>query len=366
MPEEQLPVLLPEVTEFLPTGQSPLATNADFLNAECPRCGEAGARETDTMDTFMCSSWYFFRYIDPHNDSAPISPELAKQWLPIDQYTGGAEHAVMHLLYARFFTRACRDMGLVPVDEPFTRLFNQGTITKDGAKMSKSRGNVVNPDEWVAKLGADAVRLYLLFLGPWDRGGDWDDSSIQGHSRWLNRIWTLVRSRPERAADADSAERIGRLRHAMVAKVTEDIEAFRFNTMLAAMMEFTNALAKEPERGPVDGPAWDDAVTALLLCLAPAAPHVAEELWEQLGREYSVHTQSWPSYDAALLESETVTLVVQVNGKVRGQLQTAAGLDAAAAQAEAAAADGVQRHLAGKTLRKVVHVPDRLVNFVVS
>ena len=370
VPDDQLPVLLPEVTEFLPTGQSPLATQPDFLNADCPRCGEAATRETDTMDTFMCSSWYFFRYLDPHNAEAPLSPELAKQWLPIDQYTGGAEHAVMHLLYARFFTKACRDMGLVSVDEPFTRLFNQGTITKDGAKMSKSRGNVVNPDEWVAKLGADAVRLYLLFLGPWDRGGDWDDSSIQGHSRWLNRVWTLALSGPARATgaagDAESAARIRRLTHGMIAKVSEDIAAFRFNTMLAAMMEFTNALTKQPARGPVDGEAWDEAITALVLCLAPAAPHITEELWQRLGREGSVHAQAWPSYDAALLESDTVTLVVQVNGKVRAQVQAAAGLDAEAAQAAAAAATAVQRHLAGKTLRKVVHVPDRLVNFVVG
>ena len=264
-------------------------------------------------------------------------------------------------------------MGLVPVDEPFTRLFNQGTITKDGAKMSKSRGNVVNPDEWVAKLGADAVRLYLLFLGPWDRGGDWDDSSIQGHSRWLNRVWTLALSGPARATDAAgdagdaaSAARIRRLTHGMIAKVSEDVAAFRFNTMLAAMMEFTNALAKQPAGGPVDGEAWDEAITALVLCLAPAAPHITEELWQRLGRDGSVHAQAWPSYDAALLESDTVTLVVQVNGKVRAQLQAAAGLDAEAAQAAAAAATGVQRHLAGKTLRKVVHVPDRLVNFVVG
>ena len=371
VPEEQLPVLLPEDAEFLPTGESPLTRHAGFLHVDCPQCGEAAKRETDTMDTFMCSSWYFFRYVDPHNTEAPLDMDLAKQWLPVDQYTGGAEHAVMHLLYARFFTKACRDMGIVPVGEPFTRLFNQGTITKDGAKMSKSRGNVVNPDDWVAKLGADAVRLYLMFLGPWDRGGDWDDSSIQGHSRWLNRVWTLVQSRPgsEDAApmaDAESATRIRRLTHRMIAKVSEDIAQFHFNTMLSAMMEFSNALSKEPQRGPVDGAAWDEAVRSLALCLAPSAPHVAEELWERLGEPYSVHLQSWPTYDAALLTSETVTLVVQVNGKVRGQLQAAVGLDAAAARAAAESADGVSRHLAGKAVRKVVHVPDRLVNFVVG
>ena len=371
VPEDQLPVLLPEVAEFLPTGESPLALNAEFVNVSCPECGEPAKRETDTLDTFMCSSWYFFRYPDPHNSEAPISDGLAKQWLPVDQYTGGAEHAVMHLLYVRFFTKACRDMGIVPLDEPFRRLFNQGTMTKDGAKMSKSRGNVVNPDDWVSTLGADAVRLYLMFLGPWDRGGDWDDSSIQGHYRWLNRIWALARSQPARAqpargSDAESARRIRRLTHRMIAKASEDIASFRFNTMLAAMMEFTNALAKEPEGGAVDGEAWDEAMRSLALCLAPSAPHFAEELWERLGNAYSVHQQRWPEFDPALISAETVTLVVQVNGKVRAQLETVVGLDAMTARAVAEADASVQRHLAGKTLRKVVHVPDRLVNFVVG
>ena len=366
VPDDQLPVLLPEDAEFLPTGESPLALNEAFLNVPCPECGTPAKREADTLDTFMCSSWYFLRYADPRNDEAPISEALARQWLPVDQYTGGAEHAVMHLLYVRFFTKACRDMGIVALDEPFRRLFNQGTMTKDGAKMSKSRGNVVNPDNWVAKLGADAVRLYLMFLGPWDRGGDWDDSSIQGHWRWLNRIWALAQAGPPRAQDADSAKRIQRLTHKMIAKATEDIAAFRLNTMLAAMMEFTNALAKEPERGPVDGEAWDQAIRSLVLCLAPAAPHIAEELWQRLGNDYSVHLQSWPAFDPALVTAETATLVVQVNGKVRAQLRTAVGLDATAAQAAAEDDAAVQRHLAGKTVRKVVHVPDRLLNFVVG
>ena len=366
VPEEELPVLLPEDAEFLPTGESPLARHEGFLRVDCPQCGEPAKRETDTMDTFMCSSWYFFRYVDPHNEEAPVGAGLAKQWLPVAQYTGGAEHAVLHLMYSRFFTKACRDMGIVTVGEPFTRLFNQGIITKDGAKMSKSRGNVVNPDELVARLGADAVRLYLMFLGPWDRGGDWNDSSIQGHSRWLHRIWKLVQLGPARGADAASGERIRRLTHRMIKKVSEDIASFRFNTMLAAMMEFTNGLSKEPELGPVDGAAWDEAVRSLVLCLAPSAPHITEELWQRLGEPYSVHVQSWPPFDPARVAAETVTLVVQVNGKVRAQVEAAVGLDAAGAQAAAESAEGVQRYLAGKTLRRVVHVPDRLVNFVVG
>ena len=235
VPEDQLPVLLPDDAEFVPTGESPLKRHDSFRQTACPQCEGPAERETDTMDTFMCSSWYMFRFADPNNADAPFSPELAKTWLPVDQYVGGAEHAVMHLLYARFFTKALRDMGHLQIDEPFTRLFNQGTIVKDGAKMSKSRGNVVNPDDWVGKLGADAVRLYLMFLGPWDRGGDWDDSGIHGHSRWLNRVWNLALDTVPPRTDPASAERIRRLTHQMVKKTTTDIEDFRFNTMLAAM-----------------------------------------------------------------------------------------------------------------------------------
>ena len=366
VPEDQLPVLLPEDAEFLPTGESPLERHAGFVNTTCPACEGPARRETNTMDTFMCSSWYFFRFVDAHNDQAPLSAELAKTWLPVDQYTGGAEHAVMHLLYARFFTKAARDMGVLPVDEPFTRLFNQGTITKDGAKMSKSRGNVVNPDDWVERLGADAVRLYLMFLGPWDRGGDWDDSSIQGHHRWLNRVWGLALQEVTRAQDATSGERLRRLTHRMIKKVSEDIATFRFNTMLAAMMEFTNALGREREAGAVDGEAWDEALRSLLLCLAPSAPHITEELWSRRGGAYSVHQQSWPAWEPALVVEETITLVVQVNGKVRARLEAPVGLAEAEARGAAEADPTVQRFLDGKTVRKVVHVPDRLVNFVAS
>jgi leucyl-tRNA synthetase len=367
VPEDQLPVLLPEDAEFVPTGESPLKRHDSFRQTSCPQCDGPAERETDTMDTFMCSSWYMFRFADPHNSEAPFSPELAKTWLPVDQYVGGAEHAVMHLLYARFFTKALRDMGHLQIDEPFTRLFNQGTIVKDGAKMSKSRGNVVNPDDWVSRLGADAVRLYLMFLGPWDRGGDWDDSGIQGHSRWLNRVWNLALDDVPAIEDSASEGRIRRLTHQMVKKTTADIEAFRFNTMLAAMMEFTNALAEERrEHSSIDANAWREALECLVLCLAPLAPHITEELWQHLGKPYSVHRQNWPSWDDALARSETITLVVQVNGKVRDTIEVAPGLSQDEAQSLAHESEKVSAHVAGKTLRKTIFVPDKLLNLVVG
>ena len=364
VPEDQLPVLLPADAEFLPTGESPLARHAGFTEVTCPDCEGPARRETDTMDTFMCSSWYMFRYVDPHNDAAPVGMDLARRWLPVDQYTGGAEHAVMHLLYVRFFTKAARDMGVLPIGEPFQRLFNQGTILKGGQKMSKSRGNVVNPDDFVGRVGADVVRTYLMFLGPWDQGGDWDDSGIQGLSRWLNRVWQLVLRPVERAEEAESARTIQRLMHQMIRRVTEDLERFHFNTMLAAMMEFTNALTRERERGAVDGAAWDAAIEALVLCLAPSAPHVAEELWERLGRPYSVHRQAWPAWEVALTAEEEVTLVVQVNGKVRDRLTVAVGLGEAEARAAAEGSLKVAAQLEGASIRKVVYVPDKLINLV--
>ena len=366
VPESELPVLLPDDAEFLPTGASPLLRHEGFLNVDCPECDEAATRETDTMDTFMCSNWYMYRYVDPHNQFAAIDPELARHWLPVDQYTGGAEHAVMHLFYARFFAKAARDMGILEIDEPFTRLFNQGTITKDGAKMSKSRGNVVNPDEWVGRFGADTVRLYLMFLGPWEGGGDWDDSGIQGQWRWLNRVWNLALSDAESTSDADSAREIRRATHVMIQRVTRDIERFRFNTMIAAMMEFTNTLSGLRDAGPVDVEAWAEAIHSLILCLAPSAPYISEELWRRLDNEGSVHNQMWPEYDEALTRSETVTVVVQVNGRLRERLTLAVGSEQVAAEAAARASTRVSDQLEGKTLRRVIWVPDKLLNFVAN
>ena len=263
VPESDLPVLLPDDAEFRPTGESPLTYHEGFLHTTCPICGEPARRETDTMDTFMCSSWYQMRYIDPHNDERPFSRELAKKWLPVDQYTGGAEHAVMHLLYTRFFTKAARDMGVVEIDEPMVRLFNQGQILgPDGQRMSKSRGNVIAPDGEVEKWGADTFRAYLMFLGPWDGGGPYDASGINGTARWLNRVWNAVTGETRTGAHADAPEtrELRRWTHKTIAKVTEDIADFHFNTMLAALMEFTNHLTRLRESGAeVDAEAWREA-----------------------------------------------------------------------------------------------------------
>ncbi|MGQ9573255.1 MAG: leucine--tRNA ligase [Dehalococcoidia bacterium] len=366
VPEEDLPVLLPEDAEFKPTGESPLARHQGFVNTTCPRCQGPAQRETDTMDTFMDSNWYFIRYVSPHYSEGPVDPVLAKKWLPVDQYTGGAEHAVMHLLYARFFWKVARDLGIVPGDEPFLRLFNQGHIIVERAKMSKSRGNVITPDEYVARLGADTVRCYLMFMGPWEHGGEWDDSGIFGIHRWLNRVWGLVLSpAPTNGADPEAIHRLRHLTHKTIRRVTEDIERFRFNTMLAALMEFSNFLTKVKESGRVEASAWQEAIETLLLLMAPSAPHFTEELWARLGKPYSIHQQPWPKWDEELAREEEITLVVQVNGKVRDRLQVPADIDEERAKELALASQRVQAHINKKQLQRVIYVPGRLVNVVV-
>jgi len=369
VPERDLPVLLPDDAAFRPTGESPLTYDQGFLNTTCPVCGKPARRETDTMDTFMCSSWYQMRYIDPHNDERPFSRELARKWLPVDQYTGGAEHAVMHLLYTRFFTKAARDMGVVEFDEPMVRLFNQGQILgPDGQRMSKSRGNVVAPDDQVEKWGADTFRGYLMFLGPWDQGGPYDPAGISGVSRWLHRVWNVVLGDVETAAkpDAPDTRELRRWTHRTVEKVTEDIAEFRFNTMIAAMMELTNHLTRLRESGAaVDATAWDEARSSLVLLLAPSAPHIAEELWERLGKPYSVHTQQWPASDPALTVEAEVEVAVQVNGKVRARLMLPTDAPEAAARERALADPAVRPHVAGKEVVRVIYVPNRLLNVVV-
>jgi len=368
VPEEELPVLLPEDAEFKPTGESPLARHQRFVNTTCPRCSGPARRETDTMDTFMDSNWYFIRYLSPHYDQGPVDPVLAEKWLPVDQYTGGAEHAVMHLLYARFFWKVARDLGLVQGDEPFLRLFNQGQILgPDGQRMSKSRGNVVAPDEWVGRYGADAFRCYLMFIGPWDEGGPFGLEGISGLWRWLNRVWGLVLSEPnKREADPSATRELRRATHKTIRKVSEDIERFRFNTMVAALMEFTNTLMKARDAGPMNGQAWNEAINALLLMLAPAAPHLAEELWARQGRPYSVHQQPWPAYDPELAREEEVTLVVQVNGKVRDRLLVPAGVQEAEARELALGSPRVRAHIDERQIQRVIYVPGKLVNVVVK
>jgi leucyl-tRNA synthetase len=368
VPEKDLPVLLPEDAEFKPTGESPLKYNEEFVNTTCPRCSSPAKRETDTMDTFMCSSWYFLRYTSPHYQKAAFDPQKVKYWMPVDLYTGGAEHAVMHLFYARFFTKAIRDMGLVDFGEPFTRLFNQGVIVAGKRKMSKSRGNVVNPDDYVAELGADAVRAYLMFIAPWEQGGEWDDRGISGISRWLNRLWSLVLGGYS-SGDSTSIKaenELSRITHQTIRRVTQDLEKLRLNTMVAAMMEFTNHLTKVRDESAVSVTAWKEAITTLLLLLAPTAPHLAEELWQQTGHQYSIHNQSWPKWDEALAKDEEITLVVQVNGKLRGRLTVSASVTEDEAKKLALESQKVKPHIEGKQIAQVVYVPGRLVNLVVK
>ncbi len=366
VPEEQLPVLLPEDAEFKPTGESPLARHEGFLNTTCPQCGEPARRETDTMDTFMDSNWYFVRYLSPDYDKGPVEPELAKRWLPVDQYTGGAEHAVMHLLYARFFWKVMRDLGLVEGKEPFLRLFNQGQILgPDGQRMSKSRGNVVAPDEQVAKYGADTFRCYLMFIGPWDEGGPIGLEGISGVQRWLNRVWNLGLAEPQFGSEGTAGTRnLRRLTHKTIRRVTDDMEDFRFNTLIAALMEMANGLNHVRKAGPVDRDAWREAIESLLLMLAPIAPHIAEELWERTGHAYSVHQQSWPVWDAELAHEDEVTLVVQVNGKLRDRIQVLADIGEDAAKEIAMASPLVKKHLEGAHVQRVIYVPGKLVNVV--
>ena len=369
VPEKDLPVLLPEDAEFRPTGESPLKYCKSFVNTACPKCNGSAQRETDTMDTFMCSNWYFLRYTSPGYDKGPFDPAKLAYWMPVDQYTGGAEHAVMHLFYARFFNKAIRDLGLVKFDEPFTRLFNQGTVVSGGQKMSKSRGNVVTPDEYVLRLGADTVRAYLMFVGPWDLGGGWDDSGISGIWRWLNRVWNLVLEEQKGEGllpiDRTTENELRRLTHKTIKKVTEDFEKFRFNTMLAFLMEYTNYLVKLKEGRIVDNAAWREAIDTLLLLLAPSVPHLAEELWERTGHKYSIHNQSFPSWDENLVVEEMITLVIQVNGKLRDRVAAPVAISEPEARELALTSERVRAHTDGKKIKDVIYVPGRLVNIVV-
>ncbi len=366
VPEDQLPVVLPDDAEFLPTGKSPLTRHEGFVNTTCPKCGEPARRETDTMDTFMDSNWYFVRYLSPHANASPVDPEIADRWLPVDQYTGGAEHAVMHLLYARFFWKVMRDIGVVRGPEPFLRLFNQGQILgPDGQRMSKSRGNVVSPDEQVARYGADTIRCYLMFIGPWEDGGPFRLDGISGIERWLQRIWNLAIVEPQFGHPNDAAARdLRRLTHQTVRRVTQDFEGFRWNTAIAALMEMGNGLSRAREARPVDRDAWQDAVEKMLMMTAPLAPHIAEELWSRTGRPYSIHRQSWPEWDEALVLEDEITLIVQVNGKVRDRITAPADIAEADARALALASEQVQKHLGGKQPRQVIYVPGKLVNIV--
>ena len=369
VPEQDLPVILPEDAEFLPTGESPLALHDGFVNVNCPNCGKDAKRETDTMDTFVDSSWYFLRYTSPKYDRGAFDPKSADLWNPVDQYTGGVEHAVMHLLYARFFVKAARDLGLINFDEPFQRLFNQGTIIYKGSKMSKSRGNVIAPDEYVKAVGADVVRTYLMFIGPWEQGGEWSDSGINGAARWLNRVWDTVRRDRDvlpDEGDETAHKELDRALHKAIRRVTEDVERFKYNTAISALMEYTNQLSESYSKKMISADKWKNCLNQLLILMSPITPHMSEELWEQLGNDFSIHLQAWPKFDEALAEEDQITLVIQVNGKLRDRILAPVGVIESDATALALESEKVKAHIAGKEMRKIIFVPGRLVNIVAT
>ncbi len=370
VPEDQLPVVLPEDSEFTPTGQSPLTTDERFVNTTCPSCGRPARRETDTMDTFVDSSWYMYRFLSPHNDEIPVERGEVDYWAPLDQYTGGIEHAILHLLYARFFTKAMRDIGLLGFDEPFKRLFNQGMILgEDNEKMSKSRGNVVDPDDLVAKLGADVVRLFLMFIGPWEHGGPWNSRNIAGVERFVRRAWSVVIDTVDNPIDMDDKDaelELRRITHRTIKAVTEDLSEFRFNTMIARLMEMVNDLMPRKDQPVARTKAWREAIESLALMLAPSTPHLAEELWEQIGGPFSVHTQSWPEYDPDLARQEMIDLIIQVNGKVRDRVEVPLGVPKEQAVELATSSARVKEYTESATIRRIIFVPDKLVNIVVG
>ena len=363
-PEEQLPVLLPRVEQFRPTGAAPLAAVPEFVNTRCPQCGRAARRETDVSDNFLDSAWYYLRYTSTEEQRQPWNPERVRRWLPVDQYAGGPEHTTMHHLYARFITMALHDLGYLPFAEPFKRLRLHGMITKDGAKISKSRGQAISPDAYIAAHGADVFRMYMLFLGPWEEGGDFTDAGIGGVARFAGRVWELItRAAASPTADLAACAEAERRRHALIARVTGGIEGLRFHVAIAALMEELNWLRGRAAR--LDAAQRQRSFETFVLLLAPLAPHLAEELWSALGRPYSVHRQPWPQWDASALVVRTVELPVQVNGRVRDRIVVPIDADSTAITSAALASDRVRSALHGAVPRRVVVVPGRAVNVVV-
>ena len=368
VPDADLPVVLPEDVEWLPTGQSPLKLHETWKQTTCPICGQPAERDTDTMDTFMCSSWYHLRYLSPQYDQGPFDPKQYAYWMPVDTYTGGIEHAVMHLLYTRFFHKAMRDIGITQGPEPMLQLRNQGQILgPDGQRMSKSRGNVIDPDEQVRSYGADTVRAFLMFGYRWSEGGPWAAENIQGVVRWLNRVWTVVLEPNESGAAPDPAAEMALRRklHQTIEQVSRDLEGFEFNTVVSALMELTNALADARERGQSGSAAFEEAVDGLLRLMAPITPHITEELWSRLGKPYSIHLQKWPVFDPEAAQEEEIMLAVQINGKVRDRIRVSATISEAEAKDLALASEIVQGYLKGKKPRQVIYVEGRLVSIVI-
>lgn len=369
VPEKDLPVVLPLGQEFDKTGRSPLHTHPDYVKVACPKCGNADARrETDTMDTFVDSSWYFLRYPNPNYEQAAFDPEAVEKWLPVDRYMGGVEHAILHLLYSRFITKFLHDQKLVSFEEPFTKLINQGMILgPDGNKMSKSKGNVIDPVQYVEKYGADAVRMYLMFMGPWEDGGPWDPQRFEGTYRFLQKVYATISAEySPQEIDAAAETALDSSLHKLVKKVTEDLENTRFNTAIAAMMEYVTALGKTQRAGNVAVLLWREHVQTFARLVAPFAPFLAEELWQELGEQESVHLEAWPTFDEDKARDELATIAVQVNGKLRGEFVMESGKLPGAIEEQARGLNAEHNWTRGAQVVKVIVVPDRLVNFVVA
>lgn len=370
VPEKDLPVRLPERVEFTGRG-NPLAKSSEFVNCKCPECGGPARRETDTMDTFVDSSWYFARYCSPHFKKLPFDEKKVEYWMPVDQYIGGIEHAIMHLLYARFFTKALRDIGLYNIDEPFTRLLCQGMVVRKGAKMSKSKGNVVSVDEITERYGADTARLFILFASPPEKDLEWSDKGVQGCYRFLNRVWNLVREignkqkgRVIKTYDQDE-KKLNRITHSAIKKVTEDIQKFHFNTAIAAIMELSNGIY-DYLRKKGDNSHLRENVEKLILLLSPFAPHICEELWEVLGRRRSVIKESWPGYDQEVIKKEDMLIVIEVNGKVRSKVEVPVNSEEEEIKKKAQVDERVKKYIDNKKIKQIIYVPRRLVNIVVE
>lgn len=360
-PEEKLPVELPHIEDYKPlgTGKAPLASYPEFYEVNCPRCGTPATRETDVSDTFLDSAWYFFRYISTDRSDVAFDTELAKKWLPVTMYIGGAEHSVLHLLYARFVTMVLKDLGYIGFEEPFARFYAHGLIIKDGAKMSKSKGNVINPDDYIHKFGADSVRAYLLFLGPFNQGGDFRDTGMEGMYKFIKRVWFMFTSQTITGAKADASAK--KMMHETIKGVTEDLEALRYNTGLAKLMTYYNFLVKQPQIS-------HEEATVYLQLFAPFAPHMTEEIWEILGNEYSIHKSAWPTFDEKEIVHDVINLAVQVNGKLRAVLvlDQDSPKDEKGIRELAEKEPGVVKFLEGKSIKKVIYVVGKILNFVVA
>jgi len=377
VPDKELPVLLPEIDDFEPTGdgRSPLARVASWVHTSCPQCGEPAERETDTMDGFACSSWYFLRFINPDYAAGPFDPAAADYWMPVDTYVGGAEHAVMHLLYARFWTKVMHDAGLVPFNEPFSTLKNQGVLhASDGLRMSKSKGNVVTPDEVVVEHGTDALRTFILFIGPFDGDVIWDDTNIRGVDRFLDRFWRLSHAMTTESTESGEDRRngddntsFGREMHRVIKRVTEDLERFKFNTAVAALMQYLNYLYDNQD-AEVTSAVWREALETFTILLCPIAPFITEEVWQEvLGHDgESVQLMEWPSYDEDLIAAEELSIMIQVNGRLRDKVTVPVGITDEDLHVVILARPKVMRYTVGKEIRRVIVVPEKLVNVVVN